>query len=107
MISNTPKAPYYAVIFSSTLMDEIEGYDDMAKKIDQELESQEGFLGAETARDGIGITVSYWKDVNSILKWRDNELHQLAQREGRLKWYKAFKLRIAKVERDYGFVREE
>nr|WP_280639678.1 antibiotic biosynthesis monooxygenase [Aeromonas veronii] len=63
---------------------------------------QSGFLGMESARDGVGITVSYWRDLESIRNWKAELEHKEAQRLGREKWYSAFKTRIARVERDYG-----
>ncbi len=66
-------------------------------------EQQDGFLGIEFARDGVGITVSYWRDLESIKNWKENAEHTLARNKGRSQWYSAFKTRIAKVERDYGF----
>lgn len=38
---------------------------------------QDGFLGVESARNEIGITVSYWKDIDSIKKWKQNSEHLL------------------------------
>jgi len=63
---------------------------------------QQGFLGVETARDGIGITVSYWANLESIELWKRNLEHQAAQQLGRDSWYSAFKVRISRVEHDYG-----
>ena len=63
---------------------------------------QPGFLGVESAREGVGITVSYWSDLQSIRKWKANVDHQKAQKLGHEKWYLSFKARISKVERDYG-----
>jgi len=64
---------------------------------------QSGFLGVESARNEFGITVSYWTDLDSIQHWKSNSDHLLAQEHGREKWYKSFKTRIAKVERNYEF----
>jgi len=64
---------------------------------------QEGFLGIESARNAVGITVSYWKDLASIKNWKENAEHTFARELGRKKWYQSYKTRIAKVERDYGF----
>jgi heme-degrading monooxygenase HmoA len=68
---------------------------------------QPGFLGVETARgaDGVGITVSYWESLDAIREWRRHADHQVAQKLGREKWYRAYKLRVARVERAYGFER--
>jgi len=65
---------------------------------------QDGFLGVESARNEVGITVSYWRDLESIRRWKEHAEHSLAQEKGRKEWYQSFKVRIAKVERDYGFV---
>ena len=101
LIANTPKPPYYAVIFTSHLSIEDIGYKEMAERMIELASKQPGFLGVEAARDNIGITVSYWTDLDSIKKWKINIEHQEAQRLGREKWYSNYKIRISKVERDY------
>jgi heme-degrading monooxygenase HmoA len=78
----------------------------MADKMVELAKQQEGFLGVESARNELGITVSYWTDLNSIRKWKENAEHSIAREKGRNKWYKSFKTRIAKVERDYEFDKE-
>lgn len=103
MIANTPKVPYYAVIFTSTKIQDTEGYDEMAERMVELASKQDGFLGVESARNEVGITVSYWKDLESIKKWKENSEHTVAREKGRKYWYSAFKTRIAKVERDYAF----
>ena len=67
---------------------------------------QGGFLGVESARNEVGITVSYWRDLESIRRWKENSEHSFARRKGRKEWYEAFKVRIAKVESDYIFERK-
>jgi heme-degrading monooxygenase HmoA len=106
MISKTPEPPYYAVIFTSLRTEGDHGYAEMSDKMVELAVQQEGFLGLESARDGLGITVSYWKDLDSIRKWHQNAEHQIAQRTGYQKWYQAFKTRICRVERDYDFERK-
>lgn len=103
LIANTPEPPYYAVIFSSIKTNKDEGYEEMAEFMVNLAKQQEGFLGIESARDEIGITVSYWKDLESIRNWKNQVDHQVAQKRGKKEWYKAYKVRIAKVERDYEF----
>jgi len=103
MIAKTPRPPYYAVIFSSVRTSFGDGYVEMAERMIELARQQEGFLGAESARNNLGITVSYWQNLESIANWKKNIEHQLAQRFGREKWYSAYKTRIALVERDYGF----
>ena len=105
LIAKTPEAPYYAVIFSSLLTkeggNENDGYGAMANRMVELAEEQPGFLGIESVRDGLGITVSYWKDIESIKAWKQNTEHLQAQQRGRDIWYQEFKVRISKVERDY------
>jgi heme-degrading monooxygenase HmoA len=99
-IANTPKPPYYAVIFTSVRTPGDRGYTGMAARMLELASQQPGFLGVEAAREEIGITVSYWKDLESIRKWKENAEHLQAQERGREIWYAAFKTRIARVERD-------
>lgn len=103
MIAKTPKPPYYAVIFSSINTDNTANYSEMAEYMVELAHQQKGFLGIESARNNIGITVSYWKDLESIKAWKSNAKHTIAQKYGKEKWYQSYKTRIAKVERDYGF----
>ena len=102
-VASTPKPPYYAVIFTSLRTEDDNGYADMATKMLELAAQQPGFLGIESARDDLGITVSYWSDLESIRNWKTNAEHLQAQRLGREQWYASFKVRISKVERDYGF----
>lgn len=101
VIAQTPPPPYYAVIFTSTRTEGDHGYGAMAERMVALAAQQPGFLGAESARNEVGITVSYWKDLESIRAWKANAEHLEAQRLGHAQWYSAFTTRIAKVERDY------
>ncbi len=73
-----------------------------------EIQKMEGYLGFEAFRNekGFCVNISYWKDLNSLMKWRNNLLHQKAQEFGKEKWYQNYKLRICTVERDYEFSRD-
>ncbi|WP_454254929.1 antibiotic biosynthesis monooxygenase family protein [Pseudomonas sp. Marseille-Q8238] len=102
LIAPTPAPPYYAVIFTSQRTDGDNGYAEMAVRMVELASRQPGFLGVESAREEVGITVSYWSDLESIKYWKADMEHQQAQRAGRERWYSTFKVRIAKVERDYG-----
>ena len=103
MIANTPKAPYYAVIFSTIVSDALEGYEEMSKRMETLAKQQKGYLGIESARSEIGITVSYWESLDDIVQWKNNIEHTEARDKGRSMWYKKYQLRICKVEREYGF----
>ena len=104
-IADTPEPPYYAVIFTSLRTAGDDGYGAMAEAMAELARQQPGYLGMESARDGLGITVSYWTDLESIAAWKANVKHLAAQEAGRERWYSHFKTRIARVERDYGFDR--
>lgn len=101
-IANTPKPPYYAVIFTSHRTEGDNDYGEMAERMVALASVQPGFLGVESAREDVGITVSYWSDLDSIKQWKANSEHLEAQKLGREKWYTSFKARISRVERDYG-----
>lgn len=101
-IANTPKPPYYAVIFTSNRTEGDDGYNDMADNMLALAAQQPGFLGIESAREEVGITVSYWADLPSIKQWKANADHLEAQKIGKEKWYSSYKTRISKVEFDYG-----
>ena len=102
LIANTPEPPYYAVIFTSHRTEGDQGYGAMAERMVALASEQPGFLGVEAAREDVGITVSYWSDLESIKHWKANLEHQEAQKLGHETWYSTFKTRIARVERDYG-----
>ena len=103
MIANTPRAPYYAVIFTSLRTEGDNGYGDMAVEMNKLASEQPGYLGFESAREGLGITVSYWESLEAIKNWKANTRHLFAQQQGREQWYREYKVRICKVERDYSF----
>ena len=102
LIADTPTPPYYAVIFSSHRNDDLEGYSETAARMVELAAEQPGFLGVESVREDLGITVSYWSDLESIKQWKAHAEHRLAQQMGMDKWYSSYKTRIALVERDYG-----
>src|SRR3990172_9619207 len=103
-IADTPEPPYYAVIFSSLRTKSGEGYEQTAERMLELAALQPGYLGVESVREaGFGITVSYWSSLEAIQAWKQQAEHLEAQRMGRAKWYSRYKIRIAKVERDYGF----
>jgi len=94
---------YYAVIFTSTRTEVEAGYTEMAIKMVELAKAQPGFIGMESARSEIGITVSYWENLEAIKNWKANMEHVEAQEKGKTTWYKNYKVRIAKVEREYEF----
>jgi heme-degrading monooxygenase HmoA len=103
MLAKTPVPPYYAVIFTSVRTVGDKGYAEMADRMVELVKDQDGFLGMESARNEVGITVSYWRDLDSIRKWKSNADHTFAREKGKSDWYEKFTVRIAKVEMDYTF----
>lgn len=107
-LARTPQPPYYAVIFASvrTKGDDV-AYGDAADRMAKLASEQPGYLGVDSVRgeNGIGITVSYWSSEEAIAAWRRNAEHTIAREYGRKSWYAEYELRVAKVERAYGFKR--
>lgn len=101
-IAKTPEPPYYAVIFTSIRMADDNNYSLTAQRMLELASQQPGFLGFETARQDLGIFVSYWRSLEAIKSWKDNAEHKDAQLMAK-KWYKAFRVRVCRVEKDYGF----
>ena len=97
--------PYYAVIFTNTLTSADKGYAEMAIAMEELAKKQPGYLGFESARDGLGISVSYWESLEDIARWKSNTDHLLAQKKGIKDWYSWYKVRICLVEREYEFNR--
>jgi heme-degrading monooxygenase HmoA len=110
-IAATPEPPYYAAIFTSLRRDGDDGYEAMAEAMAESAARQDGYLGMESVRDGLGnglgnglgITVSYWRDLEAIAAWKRAVDHLVAQKLGRERWYSAYCVRIARVERSYAF----
>ncbi|QRP45805.1 antibiotic biosynthesis monooxygenase [Amycolatopsis sp. FDAARGOS 1241] len=104
-----PEPPYYAVIFTSRRTEGDNGYGERAARMSELAAQQHGYLGETSVRDpsGLGITVSYWRDEAAIAGWRKNVEHTESRRQGRRDWYEEYDVRVARVERSYGFSRGE
>jgi len=103
MISKTPKPPYYAVIFTSLRTEVFEEYDKTSLRMIELAKNHDGYLGVESARNELGITISYWKSLESIKDWKKDSEHEIAQQKGKDLWYQSYRVRICKVEREYSF----
>ena len=93
-------ARYFSVIFTAqrTLSDE-DMYSLTSERMVEVAQQQPGFLGLESVRgeDGIGITVSYWRDRAAIRAWRIDVEHLAAQQMGRQEFYSWYHIRVAEV----------
>ena len=96
--------PYYAVIFTSTRTEGDNGYNEMADLMENLAKKQHGFISINSARNEIGITVSYWESLEAIKNWKQQSDHLLAQQKGIKDWYNWYNVRICKVEREYEFL---
>ena len=103
MIVSDLNPPYYAVVFTTLVTNDLADYQETAGRMEELAKQQPGYLGVESARSEVGITVSYWKDLDSVTKWKNNIQHSEARERGRKQWYRQYQLRICKVEREYGF----
>jgi heme-degrading monooxygenase HmoA len=102
VIAEPPEPPYYAVIFTSIRNEQPDDeYETTAARMEELARRQPGFLGIDSAREGVGITVSYWTDEAAIAAWKADAEHVLAQRHGRDGWYRHYAVRVARVERAY------
>jgi len=103
MITQTPEPPYYAVVFTSIRTDGDNGYTEMDEYLEELVQHIPGYIGIESARQDMGISVSYWSSLEAIKEWKEAMVHVAAQKYGKEKWYSTYKVRVCKVERDYGF----
>lgn len=97
---------YVAVIFTSIRTDDHHAeYALTAERMEELARQQEGYLGIESARgaDGLGITISYWRDLESARAWKQVAEHRQAQAAGRERFYSRYRVRIARVQAEYGF----
>jgi heme-degrading monooxygenase HmoA len=103
-LAETPEPPYVAVIFTSERSGEdAEGYESTDAHLLELVQEQPGFLGVEALDDGVfGISVSYWATNDDALAWKRVSEHVAAQQLGRERWYRAYRVRVATVDREYG-----
>ncbi|HEX8287299.1 MAG TPA: antibiotic biosynthesis monooxygenase [Pyrinomonadaceae bacterium] len=104
--AKTPKLPYYAVIFTTIKSDDQEGYAQMNARMFALAQQQKGYIGIESARGEIGLSVTYWETLEDIDNWKNHADHLLAQEKGYSTWYQAFATRVCRVERDHFYERK-
>ncbi len=101
---NTDTNGKYAVIFSAQRTTVSEGYAEALELLRGKLPTIEGYIGMESAENSAGyeITVSYWEDQSAILRWASDTDHLNIRSANKNKWYENFKVRVVKIEREYG-----
>lgn len=80
-----------------------EAYARAAEEMDEAVRSAPGYLGHDSVSgsDGGGITISYWRDMESVAAWRDEARHSAIRAEGRASWYESYRLIVARIERSH------
>lgn len=81
-------------------------YFDLAAGLRPLLEEIEGFISIERfeslATKGKYLSLSFWRDEESIRTWRNMEEHRTVQAKGRRSVFAKYRIRVASVVRDYG-----
>jgi heme-degrading monooxygenase HmoA len=96
-----------AVIFEAQPHeDQRDVYLSIAAALRPELEKMDGFISIERfqslSEPGRILSLSWWRDEASVAQWRRFEQHRAAQRAGRERIFRDYRLRVAEVLRDYG-----
>ena len=97
-----------AVIFVSLRTEADEAaYAAAAAEMEATVSAMPGYLGMDSARsaDGVGITISYWQDEESVAGWRDHQRHAEIRGQGRAHWYDWYRVIVARIERTYAWTR--
>jgi heme-degrading monooxygenase HmoA len=97
----------YAVIFEvEPEAGREQDYLDIAARLRPELEKIDGFISIERfkslSQEGKILSLSFWRDEDAIARWRQQEEHQAAQRTGRDRIFRDYRIRVTAVVRDYG-----
>ena len=98
----------YAVIFEVLPKTELaaQDYFDLAAELRTELEEIDGFISVERfsslSDEKKFLSISFWRDEKSLKQWREHHQHRQAQQKGRGVIFKDYRIRVAKIIRDYG-----
>ena len=86
-------------------------YFDIAATLKPELENIDGFVSVERfaslSDEGKILSLSFWRDEDSVRRWRTNLNHRAAQGRGRGEIFRDYRLRVATVLRDYGMTNRD
>ena len=78
---------------------------ELVGQLKPELEKAEGFVSLERFESittpGKFVSLQFWRDEESVKKWRNLQKHRAAQERGRGGIFASYRLRIAGVIRDY------
>jgi heme-degrading monooxygenase HmoA len=96
-----------AVIFEfSAAPERRDDYLELAAMLGAEVKDFDGFLGIERFQSLSSperyVSLSFWRDEESVHRWRNVQKHREAQAKGRRGIFSAYRLRVCQVIRDYG-----
>ncbi len=97
------------VLFRSKLVEEPEGYDEMAAEMESLARGMPGFIDVKSyrAEDGERLTIVWWENEETLRQWREHARHRVAQQAGRERWYAYYKMDVAEVVRKRDFEKAE
>jgi heme-degrading monooxygenase HmoA len=100
-----------AVIFeANALPDAQERYLQLAAELEPLLADAPGFISVERFQSlstaGKILSLSWWEDEDAVARWKQNVMHQAAQKEGRGSIFASYRIRVARVFRDYSSDKE-
>ncbi len=81
-------------------------YLQIAANLREHLSQVDGFISIERfsslTDEGKICSLSFWEDEKAVRKWREFDLHRIAQERGKAEIFADFRIRVAQVVRDYG-----
>ncbi len=93
----------YAVIFRAEINELDEAYAEMAARMRDLAINKYGCVEFTAVTQGKQeIAISYWDNQNQLKAWKQDPEHREAQKLGRSKWYKSYRVQVVEVIRDYG-----
>lgn len=93
--------PQVACIFYSTRTGHSSAqYDEWSERMDQLVTTMPGYQGHVSFRDpssARGVTISYFEDMASLERWREDPVHREAQALGRSDFYEEYEIEVAEI----------
>ena len=94
----------YAVIFIGKKKENTKGFQETDEIVEKIVVKQPGYCGHKTFWQGEeSITISYWKDEESIKSWRENKEHKQATKRGINEWFEYYYIQITEIKRQKSF----
>jgi heme-degrading monooxygenase HmoA len=88
----------YAVIFQAELKSRDADYEETARRMQELARNRYGCLEfVSVCEDNTELTISYWDPEDQIRRWKDDEEHRAAQKNGRDRWYSSYSIRVTEV----------